>query len=200
MKHLNLEDYSQEFRNFYTFADEYRREHGGIFDFRKSNTVIADGCKCRGYYEDATKKMVVAIKNDLSTEVFVHEFCHFMQDVEKDPVYTNCEDDFWWALDSDSWEMKNWRSILQYIALERDCELRALNFSSKYNLFDNKEYAQNANAYFYFYQYVFLTNNWSSTNNLMNSKLVSKMPEEILPLKTFEKIDMNVMLEYSKYF
>jgi hypothetical protein len=200
VKNLNLEGRKKGFVDFYDFAEKYRSENGGIFDFRRTKTVLADGCKCRGYYEGETKKIVVSINNADAEPTFVHEFCHFMQDVEQDPIYTKSRDDFWWSLDTDKWKVVDWDSVLDYIALERDCELRVIEFSQTYNLFNNKKYAQNTNAYLYFYQYVFLTNHWPSTHALYNSKLTRKMPNTVLPLEKFEKIDMDVMKEYAKYF
>ena len=200
MKKLNLSNRRQEFINFYNYADQYKEKHGGEFDIRNTKFVITDGCTCCGFFDESKEKplIVSAAKHPLFEATFVHEFCHFQQFIDQDPIYTDVEEDIWEDLKTKKRRMQSWDSVLQYIAMERDCELRSLRFSKKYNLFDNEEYAQNTNTYLYFYQYTFLKNEWIATGKLYSSPIPKMMPKKILPMKTFEKIDMEIMKEYDK--
>lgn len=200
MKTLKLKGRSKGFVDFYNFAEEYRRKHGGVFDFRRSRSVRADSCLSAGYFDETTKNIVVALNHKKHEETFVHEFCHFMQFVEQAPVYVNCQDDFWWDMEANKWGIHTWDSMLSTIALEHDCEKRAIQFGRKYKLFNIKKYAQGTNAYMYFLQYVYMNNQWPQSTRLYDSRLPSIMPNKVLPLSTFEKIDMAIMKEYDKVF
>ena len=200
MKTLNLQGRSKEFVDFYNFAEEYRRKHGGIFDFKSSKSVRADSCLSAGYFDESTKRIVVALNHKKHEETFVHEFCHFMQYIEQAPVYTKVKDDFWWEMEANKWGIYTWDSMFSTIALEHDCEKRAIHFGRKYNIFNIKKYAQGMNAYMYFLQYVYMTNQWPQSTRLYDSKLPNIMPNKPLPLSTFKKIDMAMMKEYDKVF
>lgn len=200
MKKLNLQGRTKEFIEFYKFADEYRQEHGGIFDFHNTRRLKFEEGTCCGLYDSDEKKISSAAKNPLFEQIFVHEFCHFTQDIEQRPAWTECKDKFWDDLENKTIGVASWDSLLSIIAMERDCELLSVKFGKKYDLFNTEAYAQRSNSYFYYYHYLFLTGSWKSTDKLYQSNLPKLMPKRILPLKTFEKIDMNIMKEYKKVF
>ncbi len=200
MTNLDLTNRKKSFVNFYKFADQYRQEHGGIFAFKNSKVVKVNNFKCCGFFDEETMRIAAATQHRLFEETFVHEFCHFMQFIEQCPEWVNADDKFWTDLEQKNLTLDSWDATKAIIAMERDCEIRALKMNKKYRMFNAKRYAQNANAYFYFYQYVFLNNCWPATGTLYDSRLPKMMPDKILPMSAFEKIDMNIMQEYHNYF
>jgi hypothetical protein len=201
VKKLDLKGRSKQFKDFYAFADEYRKKHGGVFDFRNSKRVRVQSASCCGFFEEDGKKIVSAALNPLFEQIFIHEFCHFQQYTKEAPAYTECDDKFWWDMEKKKIGIDAWDSTLSIIAMERDCEMRSIQMSKKFGgLFNEERYAQRANCYFYFYHYCFLVDSWSGTHKLYDSHLQKLMPTKILPMKTFQNIDMELMKEYCGVF
>jgi len=155
-----------------------------------SKTIKSDGITCGGLCDD--DKIVVAFKNELFEQTYVHEFSHMQQSIQESPYWKDTSL-FWHHLNKDKMAINSWDSVLEIIALERDCERRAINHSKKWNLFDHKLYAKNANLYLHFYQYVFLKRKWMRSTSIYHPVLEKMMPNELKPLADFKKIDMNLM-------
>ncbi len=181
---------SENFIRFFEYAQEYLEIHNKKLELFNSRNINFDGSKCAGWCDGKT--IAVATKNTISNEVFVHEFSHMNQAVELSPLWKK-DYKFWNFLEKKTFSPKNWEFVMEVIALERDCELRSLKHSKKWGLFDNELYAQRANLYLYFYQYVFLKQKWAASTGIYNPILINEMPKKILPLSKFSNIDMNLM-------
>ena len=98
--------------------------------------------------------------------ILVHESCHVDQ-------YLYAHDKMWLAKGNSYDQLDMWlhhkkdRYIKQHLDnvrdLELDCEKRAAKKIKKYNLpIDVKEYVQRANAYIYFFTYLYHSRKWPS--------------------------------------
>jgi len=189
MKKLIM-DKSINFIRFFEYAQEYLELHNKKLELFNSRNINFQGGKCSGWCDGKT--LAVATKNSIVEEVFVHEFSHMNQAIEFSPFWKK-DYKFWNILDKKKFSPKNWDFVMEVIALERDCELRSLKHSKKWDLFDNELYAQRANLYLYFYQYVFLKQDWVSSSGIYNPILIEEMPKKILPLSNFSFINMDLM-------
>ena len=94
-----------------------------------------------GYFDSDTKIFMCCIGKDMSEwmPIYIHEYCHFKQWEEKADVWENGSD----------------------LELEADCERRVVDMILLHNiLIDVHDYAQKANAYVHFYNYIDLYDKW----------------------------------------
>jgi hypothetical protein len=182
--------FSKNFCNFFEWAESYLENHKKNLEIVERANISFYNGKCAGWCDGKT--LAVANQNTLAEEVFVHEFSHMNQYIEKSPLWKK-NFSFWNDLDKKRISFKSWKSVMDIIALERDCELRAIDYSKKWKLFDNKLYAQRANLYLHYYQYVFLKKKWVDSVSIYNTFLLNEMPTKIKPLESFQKIDMELM-------
>jgi len=181
---------SQSFAAFFKYAQTYLQENKKKLQLVNARNINSPDGKCSGWCDGKT--LAVATKNPIATEVFVHEFSHMNQAIEASSLWKN-NYKFWSHLKRKTLALSNWDYVMEVIELERDCEMRALKHSKKWSLFDNQLYAQRANVYLLFYHYVFIKQKWSTSTVIYNPILVDAMPNKILPLDYFYKIDMNIM-------
>jgi hypothetical protein len=185
-----LETCSPNFQKFFDWSKQYLAKHDKKVFVVNTKTVKMDGVRCGGWCED--DKIVVAFKSRMFEETYTHEFSHMQQNVQNSPYWTDTSL-FWRHLAKDKVAMNSWDSVLAIIALERDCERRALKHSENWNLFDNADYAKHANIYLHFYQYVFLKRKWNNSTNIYRPELLELMPEKLKPISSFANIDMKLM-------
>lgn len=185
-----LESCSPNFQKFFTWSSEYLKKHNKKAIIVNNKAVKWGEVRCGGWCDE--DEIVVAFKNPLFEQTYVHEFSHMQQNVENSPYWKDTSL-FWRHLEKDKVAINSWDSVLSVISLERDCERRALIHSKKWNLFDNEEYAKAANIYLYYYQYLFLKRKWINSANIYHPILINAMPEDLLPLSSFKTIDMSLM-------
>ncbi len=105
-----------------------------------------------GFYISNQKAFEVATQDPSFFDVFVHEYCHFLQHNE-DPnffkKYGHCKFIQWlsgYQNQATDEEVDSW--LMDGIMLEHDCEKRAINLIKKYKLpLDIEAYKKSANAY-----------------------------------------------------
>ena len=190
----------KNFEKFFDWTKEYLKKHDKKLTLSNTKKVrLYDSMYCRGWCDG--DQISVAVKNKDFHSVYAHEFSHMQQAIEKIDLWENCDDKFWKELEKKNGKMdlNCWNSILDTIKIERDCERRTLLTSKKWGLFDNATYAKQANLYLYFYQYVFLKGKWVPTSKIQHPKIVQAMPDKLLPISTFESIDMEIMALFDKY-
>ena len=186
---------SNNFKTFFNWSLEYAEKHNKIIDIRNVKAIKDGKNRYSGWCDG--DKIVIASKNPLFEDTFVHEFAHLTQAIEEEPTWTNVNDRLWSDLKNNTVTIKTWDSVKSLIAIEHDCESRTLKFIKRFNITDPGLYAQRANTYLYFYQLVFITGKWQSSTGIYKDEIVSIMPKKILPLKTFDLIDMNVVTLYN---
>lgn len=119
------------------------------------NTTVS----CSGFFDKDLKLIRVATRKpaDIWLGIFVHEFCHFLQEIEQDPSMVNCyfngkaADECMdaWFENKQEYAIDELEDIFEKVkAVELDCEKRSVEMIKKYNLpIDTNFYIQMANAY-----------------------------------------------------
>jgi hypothetical protein len=188
---------SQNFKDFFYWTTKYLEKHDKKVVIVNSRSVKIDGnVSCAGWCDG--EEMVVAAKNPLFERVYVHEFSHMNQAVEECPYWDSEDNTLWEDLARKKVQIRSWDAILRTIALERDCERRSINHAKQWDLFSVEKYAQNANAYLYYYHYVFLKQSWANHKDIYHPILMREMPTKLLPLSTFKSINMDMMKLYEE--
>lgn len=190
MKFDFLKDCDENFCKFFDWTVDYLCRHKKKIVIANSRNVDFGDSKCSGWCDGET--ITVAKKNPLFEQVYCHEFSHMTQCIEKHAVWKD-EYEFWKYLDKQNLCPKNWAAVMEVIALEHDCEKRSLVFGKKWNLFDSEKYAQQANLYLFYYQYVYLKQKWIDSTSIYHPILLEKMPKKIAPLSSFNSINMPLM-------
>jgi hypothetical protein len=181
----------QNFKEFFYWSIEYLEKYEKRVTIVNSKSVRIDGGSCSGWCDG--EEMVVAAKSPRFEEVYVHEFSHMNQDVEKSKYWDPEDNTLWEHLMHKKIQISSWDAVLRAIALERDCERRTINHSKNWGLFNNENYAQSANLYLYFYHYVFVKRTWKNSISIYNPILLREMPTKLLPISHFTSINMDMM-------
>lgn len=130
--------------------------------------LLGQGMKCSGFFDEANKKLVVAMLNPVSVEVLVHEFGHFTQWREKTQIWKDAE---WAMMHIEEWlGGKTKRNIEKWISLSRDLELdnekRTVKLIKDFKLpINTKKYTRSANAYVLFYNWMLTSRKWCKPGN-----------------------------------
>lgn len=162
---------------------------GVIFDLARKNKVHYGNIICNGFFESIytyNEKVVpylaTAIGKPLEQwlPIFIHETCHMDQWIENSPL---------WLTSNDYIVLDNWLSGISYpedqiktfidkvIMLESDCEKRTIEKIKQFRLpIDTNYYAQRANAYLYFYQWVLKNRKWCKTAPYEIEDIINEMP------------------------
>lgn len=151
------------------------------FSIRLPMTKSIDG-KYGGYFSAdlPTKEFVVAMKRDCSFEIFVHEYCHYLQWKFHRKFFNaksnGCDVLFSW-LDGKRFSKKRVKqAVKDVIELEWHCESLVCSLIKKYKLdIDIDNYIRGANCYLFFYHTVEKTKSWCSNNRSPYSKALRKL-------------------------
>jgi hypothetical protein len=151
---------------------------------------ISKGFYSSGYCCDVDKELVVAVGKDaeLWFEIFVHEYCHFLQ--WEDKAYEDGEAYVWDSFDRWISGRKSLvpRTVNKYVDIirecEMDCEKRVVALIKKHNLpMDVDQYIQKANVYGLFYSVVAKHRKWYSPGKEAPTEideLIQMMPTTFL--------------------
>jgi hypothetical protein len=126
--------------------------------------------KCSGlFYMDANDNPIIKVaKGGLKEEewfgVLIHEYSHFIQWRDDTRVWNKyCDYDITYSqilLKPEKYK----KELLALMNLELDCEKRAFKIIKNNNLFNYKDYAQNANSILYKYAFLYNYNTWPDDN------------------------------------
>lgn len=150
---------------------------------------------CGGWFDCNKREFVVAMKNRLGFETLIHEYSHYLQWKNKKRFYNkklkSVEIVFNW-IDGKFFKKNIVEEAMgEVIELEWDCEIGAMDIIRKYDLkVDLGEYAQAANAYLMFYNFILETRLWCKEAPY-NLKIMNLMPTALQPLE-FYKIPENL--------
>jgi hypothetical protein len=191
----------KNFKKFEKYARSYCEKHNKTITLVPRKSVFQKefkNFKCAGFCDG--DEMVIATKNPNFYTVFIHEFAHLTQAVERIPMWYECGD-IWSALQNGKVSLAQWDDFVKVIALERDCERRALNLIKKFNITSLEIYAIKANIYLYYYQYVFLTKRWNRKKSIYECQDIHDlMPDILLSARHFNNINMEVMTCFFDYY
>jgi len=193
---------NKECMSFLDYALDFAEKYNKKIEFRNVKYLLINRKEaCTGYADE--EGLVVAYQSDENSiwkafETFIHEFCHLEQEAEDSDEWKNWR----WFDFSNKFDPFAYENVMSVIALERDCEKRAIKYINKYQMFDSAPYAKEANAYLYFQQFCFLKGKWFSLkqNQKLYEEFVDIMPEKLIPLKNFWNIDMQVMQKFEIIF
>jgi hypothetical protein len=186
------------FAEFEKFARDYCEQRGKKIRIIKRKNILLDGARYGGWCDG--EELVVASKNNLFEEIFIHEFAHMTQAVKNVKVWRE-NGDIWTGLQSSKISVADWPEFMKTIAVERDCEQRSVKFIKEFDILSPEEYSKKANMYLFYYQYVFLTKKWHNSTSIYSCDSVyEKMPDKILSLQSFNKINMPIMEKFHRHF
>jgi len=203
--HSQISDCTPNFKNFFEYALDYLHINNKDLVIRSGEKIKYgdEPGECTGWCDGASIEIARDLK--LFEETFVHEFCHMMQAVEDTHLWDQHQKSTFWEdlnlpldLKSNNNDISFWNETYKIIRLEQDCESRALKMNKHWNIFDGALYAKQANAYLYFYHYVYLTRKWELASSLYCNELIKLMPLKLLTPKQLKNIDMNIMSAYNK--
>lgn len=123
-------------------------------------------------------------------EIFIHEYCHFLQWKMKSKIYKKSFNPFanfekWLMYKIRNFSIEDLRIIQQ---LEIDCDRRAINQIEKYNLPVNKIiYTQKSNSYILSYNYMFTDRIFFKNLDFENEELIRLMPTVQLTMSQIKK-------------
>jgi len=188
----------RNFKKFEEFAYSFCEKHRKKITIRSGKNIVMGGIKCGGCCDG--NEIILAKQNPFFPEIFVHEFAHLTQAVGEIELWDNYGD-IWTPLAENKISIASWEDFTQTIALEHDCEVRALKYINKFDLGCPEAYARRANTYLYYYQYVFLTKKWNHRKSIYGCRELNELvPNKLLRLEDFQYIDMRIMAAFFNHF
>ena len=151
---------------FIKFVKKSLKEYG--FKLKLIDDVLRiDASEVSGYFEEESKSIKVSTKYEKYLGVLVHEFNHFQQYIENDPLYFNGVehiDKVWNWLSDDfkfSGEGHKKEAFRAVIAMELDCERRSVAMIKEYQLdVPLDEYIIDAYIYLSYYNFMKKYKTW----------------------------------------
>lgn len=180
----------KNFIEFFEWTTDYLAQHNKKLTVVNQRNVDFGDSKCSGWCDG--DQIVIARKNPLFEQVYCHEFAHMMQAVEGSPFWKS-DYKFWDALEKKNVKLKDWKNLMEVLLLEHDCEKRSLALSKKWSLFDNQQYAQQANLYLFYYHYIFLKRKWMDSTSIYHPILLQSMPKKLASSNKLNTINMELM-------
>lgn len=180
--------------------------HGMKILFLPKSFVYADSAKCSGYFDEDARSIIVATKNPQRDwmPTFIHEFCHFRQFIEKDPVLnkisnsTRIDHDMWDWIDGRNIPMPRVRkSVRAFQEMELNCEKRVVDIINNFGLsIIVEDYIRMANTYVLFYGMILKTRRWYVTPPYQSTKLLKTIPDKfVTSFKLPDKFEEIVLKE-----
>lgn len=190
-------------KNLFKHGISVELDYGKINAKKENGNLSSSGAnkiKSNGYFCEQDKILYCRIndKDESWFEIFVHEYCHFLQHL--DNKFTNSS---YWD-DMDAWLLGKKKRLSRkrldrcfrvVMNCELDCEKRAVKLIKRYNLPINvKTYTKKANVYILFYTMVRKYRKWYKRLPTAIPELYNMMPSEEFwktwnnPPKEFERI------------
>ena len=198
---------NKKFSTFIQYVRRHLKEHGGkLIIGRGSNINGGDGCRCSGTYGERIIR--VAGKNSCFLEVLVHEYCHFLQDLEVHKSTLLADEKageimFGWLTGEKQNKQDVEKAFSRIRIMERDCEKRSVHLIKKFNLPINIEsYIQKANCYIYLHYIMRERRSWNCLPGLnpMKSNKVLKLMPKTFKAKSDKIIPENIHQMLLKFF
>ena len=178
-------------------------KHGVCIQFNKMNA----NCKtCTSYFStthrfNKPEFVLNYMMNDVEEflEIFVHEYCHFLQWCELSSIYKKANSsliqfDSWLCGEDVKFSIADIRNIQ---SSELDCDFRAIQLIKEYGLnIDIDHYIKRSNSYALSYNYVYEFRNFKYVNKSGNSEALAHMPTTFF---TVEDLAMISNEEHRKF-
>ena len=169
---IKLSSENEDVQKFLDYVHSSLRKHKIKLILSLETTTIGKN-QISGYFSDEDRELLVCIDDPDWIETLVHEFCHFLQYKEQDPVYTSLDQgdsnyvsEVWDWLDHKhefvSTKRKN-EAFRKMIAMELDCERRSVEMIKRFKLPVNLEdYTYIAFVYVHYYNFCKKYRTWFS--------------------------------------
>lgn len=139
---------------FVRYVQNHLREYKFRLIWGKGKTVNVDGYRSQAYFCEQEKVIKIAKNNKSSFKNLVHEYAHFLQWLDSDPLFIKSDKaieiiDNWFA--GKNYSQKELQNAFRVVReMERDCEMRSAELIQKWGLSINvKNYIKDANIYIY---------------------------------------------------
>lgn len=214
---INLKSLPSSCRDVVDHTLETAKKHHYIIELRDSQFVYCDEATqtfpVEGYIDPISRKIVVAAGRSFKkwVPVFVHESCHLDQKIENVDVWNNVmykgEDagflvDEWIEQKRELGKTDLFRCVKRVQAVEHDCETRTLQKFEQFNLpFDPIVYAQQSNAYIWFYTFVRKERVWHPPGNTpvyLKPEVYQLMPEQLMNINKYSRMPKPVFEAYQE--
>jgi len=143
--------------------------------------------------------------NDLWLSIFVHEYSHCLQWINKDPEYISCDGAstrFWDWLDKKT-EKKLMKDVYTIQKMESYCDRRAVRLIKRHKLdIDLDWYVRQSNAYIYFYMAISERRSWVKKGKkfpYVINEVLRLMPERFLPMERYREVPTKISKLFDKY-
>lgn len=141
---------------------------------------------CEGYFSDGPDKLELAIAtaNPEWRKIFIHEYCHFKQHKLNTKEWKDLDEgdlrltEWLKGKDFPAERIKHW--IDRVRAMEKQCEMFAVEYIRRNKFFSVKDYIMGANAYLFFYTVLLDTRKWYQNPPDASTKLKLLMPNKFL--------------------
>lgn len=190
-------------KDFLKFVKNHLKEHGFKLIIGRGKMCNAGGFRVHAYFSEDTKQIRISSKCNNMLQYLAHEYAHFLQYLDKEPLYTKVDDaltimDSW--LNGKDYSQKTLeRAFFQVRAMERDCEKRTVQLIRKWNLsIDEKEYTRKANTYIYAHFLMLEKRKWwpfKSVHAPYQSKPLQEAIADSFKVKSHEYCPPKVMKE-----
>ena len=169
---IKLSSENEDVQKFLDYVHSSLRKHK-IKLILSMDTKSIGKNQISGYFDESSKELLVCINDPDWIETLVHEFCHFLQFKEQDPIYTSLDQgdsnylsEMWDWLDGRyefiSTKRKN-EAFRKIAAMELDCERRSVEMIKRFKLPVNLEdYTYIAFVYVHYYNFSKKYRTWFS--------------------------------------
>lgn len=199
---------------FVNHVEDKCKENGVelIFMARKYIKLSEDDLECVGYFDDANKELIIAVKRPIMDwlEILVHEYSHMNQWLEKEPIYIDCKVgencpgsmiDLWIRKEVELNEEQQREYFKKVRYMELDNERRSVDIIKLWNLpIDVDGYIRQANAYVYFYLAVEDYRKWydPESNMFDDEDLLEAMPATLEDENDYDKLPSGTQMIFHK--
>jgi hypothetical protein len=161
-KHIEKENFTIIFKN-----SKYMKEPGygyymGSFDIRN-------------------KTIIVCMKNMYWKENLLHEYCHFLQYINRNKTYIKSIDSYSKYIDFINGDRKtlSYEDILSCMKYERQADMMVIKLCKKYNISLNiSEFIRESNYYTFTFSYLYFTGDVAKQ---LNKKDICNIPSVYKP-------------------
>lgn len=198
-----LKSFPLEVKKYFEELDLYCKKHGILLYLSHSKEVNAGRARSGGFFDDAGKVLAVAIgggvESALSTAL--HEESHLDQKISNfsfwhNPVVVSGFNRFFKHLSGQK-VYKLDHAVQCAIALEKECEQRAVQkIKKRWQKYINLDkYKANASAYLYCYLYMAKKGKWTKTP--CTAKIRAHCPNKIL--RNYSTIPEKLEMAFNRY-
>lgn len=185
-------------KQFLSFVKSHLAQHNMQIIIGKGAEVKCDGLGVGGYFDESDGILKVAGKNIHWFDILIHEYCHFIQWLEKAECLKTFDKDagswdIWLRKKVELSEKKLDKAFKAARNVELDCEKRVIKMAKKYNLPLNvKYYIKGANAYMYLHSFVKKNRIWPSKSLSVSKGLFKLMPTKFLTEEQYNQLPQKI--------